>query len=85
MAAGFPAVYLTFRRSPWFSLAYAANDGVLLLLWSLASREDLRYVPAPVCFAAFLLNDVYAFISWMNMAKRQQGSRTPCQKGDPAL
>ena len=64
-------VYLTFRRSPAFSLAYAANDIVLIILWSLASMEDPRYISVTVCFAAFLANDIYAFISWQKMKKRQ--------------
>lgn len=31
-AASFLAVYLTFRRSPYFALAYAANDIALIVL-----------------------------------------------------
>ena len=32
----FAAVYLTFRRSPYFALAYALNDLVLIVLWGIA-------------------------------------------------
>ena len=32
VATSFIAVYLTFRRSPYFALAYAANDVVLIVL-----------------------------------------------------
>ena len=71
VTTSFLAVYLTFRRSPAFSLAYAANDIVLIILWSLASMEDPRYISVTVCFAAFLANDIYAFISWQKMKKRQ--------------
>ena len=42
VTTSFIAVYLTFRRSPYFALAYAANDIVLILLWSLASIAFLR-------------------------------------------
>ena len=71
VATSFLAVYLTFRRSPYFALAYAANDIVLVLLWILASVSDIRYISVVVCFVAFLLNDVYGFISWQRMKKRQ--------------
>lgn len=67
----FLAVYLTFRRSPFFALAYAANGIVLILLWGLASLEDSRYLSVVVCFIAFLINDMYGFASWQKMKKRQ--------------
>lgn len=73
VTTSFLAVYLTFRRSPYFALAYAANDLVLILLWTLASLEDLRYVSVVVCFVAFFFNDVYGFISWRRMQIRQAG------------
>lgn len=67
----FLAVYLTFRRSPYFALAYAANDVVLIILWILASAVDVRYISVTVCFVAFLFNDVYGFVNWQKMKKRQ--------------
>lgn len=72
VTTSFLAVYLTFRRSPFFALAYAANDIVLIVLWTLASMDEIRYVSVVVCFAAFLVNDLYGFFSWQNMKKRQQ-------------
>lgn len=71
VTTSFLAVYLTFRRSPYFALAYAANDMVLILLWILASLDDSRYISVVVCFGAFLANDIYGFISWRKMEKRQ--------------
>jgi len=71
VATSFLAVYLSFRRSPYFALAYAANDVVLILLWTLASLTDIRYLSVAVCFAAFFANDLYGFISWLRMQKRQ--------------
>lgn len=70
----FLAVYLTFRRSPYFALAYATNDIVLIILWILASIYDVRYISVVVCFVAFLANDLYGFISWQKMKIRQQGN-----------
>ena len=71
VTTSFVAVYLTFRRSPFFALAYAANDVVLIILWTLASFTDMRYISVVVCFVAFLFNDIYGFINWQKMKKRQ--------------
>ena len=71
VTTSFLAVALTLRRSPLFSLAYAANDVVLLILWALASAEDLRYLSVEVCFLAFLVNDLYGFFNWRSMQRRQ--------------
>ena len=71
VTTSFMAVYLTFRRSPLFALAYASNDIVLIVLWVLASFYDLRYVSVVVCFIAFLVNDIYGYINWHKMKVRQ--------------
>lgn len=75
ITTSFVAVYLTFRRSPYFALAYAANDVVLIVLWVLASIYDTKYISVVVCFAAFLINDIYGFISWRKMKIRQSQGR----------
>lgn len=72
VTTSFLAVYLTFRRNPYFALAYAANDVVLIVLWILASIDDIRYVSVVVCFAAFLVNDIYGFLNWRKMERRQR-------------
>ena len=72
VTTSFLAVYLTFRRNPYFSLAYALNDIVLLVLWTLASIENIKYVSVIVCFSAFLMSDIYAFINWKRMEKHQK-------------
>ncbi len=72
VTTSFVAVYLTFRRSEFFALAYAANDVVLIVLWVLASAYDSRYISVVVCFAAFLVNDVYGFLNWQKMKIRQR-------------
>lgn len=73
VTTSFLAVYLTFRRNPFFAVAYAANDVVLIVLWVLASLNDERYISVVVCFAAFLVNDIYGFINWKRIEKRQRG------------
>lgn len=72
VTTSFVAVYLTFRRSPFFALGYAANDVVLIVLWVLASLADARYISVVVCFAAFLINDIYGFLNWLKMKERQK-------------
>ena len=71
VTTSFLAVYLTFRRCPSFALAYAANDIVLIVFWVLASLTDIRYISVVICFVAFLFNDIYGYISWRRMKKRQ--------------
>lgn len=71
VTTSFLAVYLTFRRSAYYALAYAANDIVLIVLWTLAALSDISYLSVIICFAMFLVNDVYGFISWRKMSIRQ--------------
>lgn len=71
VTTSFIAAYLTFRRSPYFAFVYALNDVVLIVLWVLASIRDMSYVSTVVCFIIFLFNDLYGFISWKRMQKRQ--------------
>lgn len=71
VTTSFAAAYLTFRRSPFYALAYAANDAVLLILWTLAAIADISYLSVIICFAMFLINDIYGFINWRRMRKRQ--------------
>ncbi len=72
VATSFAAAYLTMKRSPYFALLYAANDIVLIVLWILASIEDISYLSVIICFIIFLINDLYGFISWKRMEKRQE-------------
>ena len=74
ITTSFVAVYLTFRRDPFYAVAYALNDLVLIVLWSLAALTDKSYVSVVVCFVVFLANDIYGFISWRKMKKRQAGT-----------
>ena len=75
VTTSFLAVYLTFRRSPLFALAYASNDVVLIVLWIMASVHDIRYLSVVVCFVAFLVTDIYGYISWQKMKIRQSENK----------
>ncbi len=71
VTTSFLAAYLTFRRSPFYAVAYASNDIILIVLWSLATLTDITYMSVTICFIVFLVNDIYGFINWMRMKKRQ--------------
>lgn len=71
VTTSFIAVYLTFRRSEFYALAYAANDMILIILWIMAAFTDISCLSVIICFAMFLMNDLYGFISWRKMRKRQ--------------
>ncbi len=71
VATSFYAASLLILRSPYYALAYGANDIVLIGLWVLASLESLSYLPMVFCFLTFLVNDCYGFLSWKKREKRQ--------------
>lgn len=73
ITTSFIASYLTFLRSPYYAIGYSANDIVLIVLWILASIEDISYLPMVACFIMFLFNDLYGFYNWSKMQKRQLG------------
>lgn len=72
VSTSFAAMFLTYKRSPYFALAYALNDIVLIILWGLASIVDNSYLSVIVCFVAFLFNDIYSFVNWQRMKSRQR-------------
>lgn len=72
ITTSFVASYLTFLRSPYYAIGYSANDVVLIMLWILASVEDISYLPMVACFIMFLFNDLYGFYNWRRMQKRQK-------------
>ena len=72
VATSFFASMLMVYRSPYYAVAYAANDIVLIVLWTLAAMEDISYVPMVACFAMFFFNDIYGFINWQKMKREQK-------------
>jgi nicotinamide mononucleotide transporter PnuC len=72
VATSFLASALLIFRSPMYALAYAANDIVLITLWVMAAFEDPSSAPMIACFLMFLCNDLYGFIQWKKMRKRQE-------------
>jgi len=70
----FLAVSLTYFRSPYYALAYASNDLILIILWGMACKEDIAYSSVLICFIVFLVNDIYGFLSWKRMEKIQHST-----------
>lgn len=67
----FLATYLLMRRCAYYSIAYVLNDVVLIVLWGIATAKDISYISVVICFMVFFANDLYCFISWQKMGKRQ--------------
>ena len=72
VTTSFLASYLTFCRSPYYALAYAANDIVLIALWIMATIESPSYMPMIFCFVMFFVNDMYGFFNWSRLKKQQR-------------
>ncbi len=73
VTTSFLAVYLTMMRSPYYAIGYAANDVVLIVLWIMAAVNDSSCLPMVLCFVMFFFNDLYGFVNWINMERRQRG------------
>lgn len=72
VTTSFLAAGLTYFRSAYYALAYAANDVVLVILWVSASMQDTAYLSMAVCFLVFFLNDSYGFFNWSRISRRQK-------------
>jgi hypothetical protein len=57
-----------------------ANDIVLIVLWILAAIKDISYLSVMICFVLFLVNDIYGYISWRKMERRQRPFEKAMQK-----
>lgn len=80
VTTSFAAVFLTARRSPFYALAYALNDVVLIILWTMATIANPAYVSTLACFIVFLANDIYGFINWRRMHRRQLAAEAPTEQ-----
>ena len=80
ITTSFLASALMLFRSSAYALAYGANDIILIILWVMASLEDTAYLPMVMCFAMFLVNDIYGFYSWQKRKKLQEEKRLCLEK-----
>lgn len=74
VTTNFFAASLSIKRSHYFALAYAFNDIVLIILWSMQLANDFSYIIMVVYFFITLLNDIYIFISWIRLRDKQKSS-----------
>ncbi len=76
VTTSFLAASLSFLRSPYYALAYALNDLVLIVLWTLASFSDLSCLSMLACFVVFFANDLHGFVCWKRrlLAQSRVGS-----------
>ena len=71
ISTSFLASARMFFRNSNYALAYGANDVVLIILWVLASMENITYLPMVACFTMFLINDLYGYFSWRKRESSQ--------------
>lgn len=71
VSTSFCASYLMMCRISYYALAYALNDIVLIVLWVLATLQDITYLSMVACFVIFLINDMYGYFSWKLREKAQ--------------
>ena len=71
ITTSYMAASLAMLRSSYYALFYAGNDIVLIILWVLATTEDISYLPMVLCFICFLINDLYGFVNWQKMKREQ--------------
>ena len=75
ITTSFVAVYLTYRRSQYYAIAYATNDLVLVALWGYATFVKISYLPLLICFSLFFIYDLYGFIHWSSLSKLDEANR----------
>ena len=78
----FMAAYLTARRSRFYAIFYSVNDVVLIVMWSMASYENITYLPMVICFVTFFVMDIYGFINWSIMNKKQKSGENDVSENE---
>ena len=73
------AACFTILRSPFYGLAYACNDVVRIVLWSMVAATDITCLPIVMCFSLFFIYDTYGFINWTRMKKKQAAAAPQLQ------
>jgi hypothetical protein len=70
---------LSILRSPYYALAYALNDIVLIVLWSIQLKNDFTYFSMVINFSVFLVNDIYGFINWRRIQAHQKKEKATAE------
>ncbi|MDE6474036.1 MAG: nicotinamide riboside transporter PnuC [Clostridia bacterium] len=66
------ATYFQSRRSKYGFLSFLFNDAVLCVLWFFATLDDIKNIAMLIAVALYVVCDIYGFISWGVLQKRQQ-------------
>lgn len=80
IATSFIAASLVLLRSEYYGIFYGLNDIVLIVLWILATMENINHLPMVLCFFIFLINDFYGFYNWQRIKTRQRESENGTEK-----
>ena len=75
ISTSFFASFMMLRRISFYAIGFTLNDIVLIILWSLASVNDLTCLSMVACFSMFLINDLHGFVRWRIREKEQLNSR----------
>ncbi len=70
----FLALYFQLKRSKYGEIFFAANDVVLITLWTLATIDNISFMPIVFCFIFLLVNDIYGFFNWSKIKMKQDES-----------
>lgn len=72
LVAGIIAAYMSYRRSPYYAIAFLFTDLVRIVLWGISLfGGTAMYLPTVLCFVMFVVSDVYGLIHWRMEEKRQ--------------
>ena len=67
------ASYLLLRRSSNYAVVYIINDIILIILWSLTIKNNgTEFLTMVLTFFIFFINDIYGFINWKRIEKKQK-------------
>ena len=73
------ATYFQSRRSKYGFLSFLFNDAVLCVLWLLATLKDIKNVSMLTAVVLYVICDIYGFISWGLMQKKQKKDENATQ------
>ncbi len=79
IGTSYTASYLALKRSPYYAVAYALNDIVLLTLWTMESFNNIAYLSLAISSFVYLINDLYGLYNWSKIKKRQKEIQTTNQ------
>ena len=78
------AEYLLIRRSKFYAIGYMANDIVCIVLWSFAiSSSSIALLPTLLYFCFTFINDLYGFINWLILERKQKSQSVEQNKEIP--